>query len=286
MSTVAVLGTGLLGSGFAENLLRRNEDVVVWNRTQSKTEPLVALGATAATSPGEAVANADRVHLALTADHAGDSVTEAALPSLRPGTYLIDHSTNRPDAVAERYQHLRAKGVNYVPAPVFMSPANARDASGLMLLSATDEDAAALVPILQTMTARVWHVGEQPDQAATLKLCGNGALIGFAGVIGDLFAVAQARGLPPEAVLELFEQFPVGNFLPYIGKRIMASDEMDASFELTMARKDLRLMVETGGARHMSALPGVGRSMDAAIEQGRGQQDYGCFAWPGRPSRG
>ncbi|MFK7927404.1 MAG: NAD(P)-dependent oxidoreductase [Myxococcota bacterium] len=285
MSTVAVLGTGLLGSGFAQNLLQRGETVVVWNRTASKTEALVALGATAAASPSKAVASADRVHLVLTADSAVDAVIEAALPGLKPGTYLIDHSTNRPDAVAERYERLRAAGVNYVPAPVFMSPANARDASGLMLLSATADEAATLMPILETMTGRVWHVGERADQAATLKLCGNGALIGFAGVIGDLYAVAQARGLEPSAVLELFEQFPVGNFVPYIGKRILASDNMDASFELTMARKDVRLMVETGGEPNMSALPGVGRSMDAAIEQGRGQQDYGSFAWPGRPSR-
>lgn len=285
MSTVAVLGTGLLGSGFALNLIDRGEDVVVYNRTRSKLEPLVAAGARAADTAAEAARGADRVHLVLTADTAVEAVIDGARPGLSADTWLVDHSTNAPAAVAERYPRLRGEGVRYVPAPVFMSPSNAREASGLMLLSATDADAAALVPLLQTMTGRVWHVGAQPDLAATFKLCGNGALIGFAGVLGDLLAVGQARGLSGEQVLTLLEQFPLGTYLPYIGKRIMASDDMDASFELSMARKDVRLMIETAGEPNLTALPGVAQAMDAAIDQGRGQADYGAFAWPGRPSR-
>ncbi|MFN7145740.1 MAG: NAD(P)-binding domain-containing protein, partial [Myxococcota bacterium] len=71
--TIAVLGTGLLGSGMVENLLAKGERVVVWNRTAAKLAPLVETGAVAAATPAEAVRGAERVHLVLTADDAVDA---------------------------------------------------------------------------------------------------------------------------------------------------------------------------------------------------------------------
>ena len=70
MDTVAVLGMGLLGRGFAENLLEKGHAVRVWNRTASRCAPVVEAGATLAESPAAAVEGADRVHLVLKADAA------------------------------------------------------------------------------------------------------------------------------------------------------------------------------------------------------------------------
>ena len=58
MATVALLGTGLLGSAFVEALLRNGHTVRVWNRTAAKAAPLVALGATLSATPAEAVTGA------------------------------------------------------------------------------------------------------------------------------------------------------------------------------------------------------------------------------------
>ncbi len=80
MGHVALIGTGLLGSGFAQNLLQKGHAVAVWNRTRSKAEALGALGARVAESPADAVKGAARVHLVLTADDAVDEVMDALLP--------------------------------------------------------------------------------------------------------------------------------------------------------------------------------------------------------------
>ena len=56
MNTVAVLGAGLLGAGFVENLLGKGVAVRVWNRTAARLAPLVETGAGAAATPAEAVA--------------------------------------------------------------------------------------------------------------------------------------------------------------------------------------------------------------------------------------
>jgi 3-hydroxyisobutyrate dehydrogenase-like beta-hydroxyacid dehydrogenase len=277
MDTVAVLGAGLLGSGFVENLLSKGMSVRVWNRTASKLAPLVERGAVLAASPADAVAGVSRVHLILAEDTAVDAVVDALRPGLAAGVPIFDHSTNLPDKVAARFARLRADGVRYLHCPVFMAPSNARGATGLMLVAGPAADVAEFMPALSTMTGSVWHVGERPELAAIHKLLGNGMLISFSGVMGDTLAIAAAQGLGPDAVSELLAHFNPGANLGGITQRVVRSDTASASFTLEMARKDVRLMLETGGPG-LTVLPGVAARMDEAIAEGMGGKDYAAFA--------
>ena len=72
MATVAVLGTGLLGSGMVENLLNKGDSVRIWNRSREKLAPLIERGAVTADSPSKCVAGCERVHLVLSEDTAVD----------------------------------------------------------------------------------------------------------------------------------------------------------------------------------------------------------------------
>ncbi len=280
MATIAVLGAGLLGSGFVENLLAKGERVVVWNRTASKLAPLLEKGAVAAATPADAVRGAERVHLVLTADDAVDATIAALRPGLGEGVPVIDHSTNLPARVAERFARLRGEGVRYLHAPVFMSPQNARDAAGIMLVAGPTAEVEALTPALARMTGKVWHVGERPDLAAVHKLNGNAAFIALAGIVRDLFAIGAAEGVEPAEVLKLFDQFNPGSGLPFMGKRVAAGGPVPPSFELKMARKDVRLMIETAGAERLAVLPGIAAAMDDAITRGLGDQNFTVFAAP------
>jgi 3-hydroxyisobutyrate dehydrogenase-like beta-hydroxyacid dehydrogenase len=58
---IAVLGLGNMGSALANALLSHNNEVTVWNRTESKAEPLVASGASLAASPVIAVAECETI---------------------------------------------------------------------------------------------------------------------------------------------------------------------------------------------------------------------------------
>lgn len=283
MDRICVLGAGLLGSGMVENLLVKGHEVMVWNRTAAKLAPLVALGATAADSPAAAVAGAARVHLVLSEDDAVDATLAAAGSALSPGQPLLDHSTNLPPRVAARFDRLRAAGLNYLPAPVFMGPQNGREGSGLMLIAGPTAEVEALRPALLEMTGKLWHVGERPDLAAVHKLVGNAVLISLAATMGDVLALGQAQGLDPDAVMSLFEVFKPGHALPFIGKRVAQAGQGPASFELSMARKDVRLMIEAaGGPDGLVVLPATARAMDAALAKGHAQEDFAIFAWPDR----
>jgi len=85
MATVAFLGTGLLGSGMVEGMLRRGDSVTVWNRTAAKARALEPLGATVAATPADAVVGADHVHMTLPDDGVVDDVSSAIAPRLKPG---------------------------------------------------------------------------------------------------------------------------------------------------------------------------------------------------------
>lgn len=283
MSHVALLGTGLLGSGMAEHMIRRGEPVVVWNRTPEKTAPLVAMGARVAASPEEAVIGASRVHLVLSADKAVDAVIGAMFDSIHEGAFLFDHSTNAPGRVAERHDRLRGLGIRYVPAPVFMSPHDGKEGTGLMLVASEPEEFLEIEPLLSPMTGRLWHVGARSDLAAIYKICGNGVLLALAGTMGDLFRIGEANDLTPDQILALFDMFKPGAALPFIGRRVASATQNPPSFELGMARKDVGLMIEAaGGPAGLSVLPGVAASMDQAIAEGLGDRDFAIFARPGR----
>lgn len=279
MAIVAVMGAGLLGTGFVENLLTKGHTVRVWNRTAEKLAPLVAKGAVAAASPAEAVSGAERVHLILAEDSAVDAVIDALRPGLGAGVPIVDHSTNLPEKVAARFVYLGREGVTYLHAPVFMSPANARDAMGLMMIAGPKDVVDAVSPALATMTGKLWHVGERPDKAAVFKLAGNAVLVGLTGVMGDVLAIGAGRGMEPSEILALFDVFKPGTMVGFFGQRIAKAGEGPASFELSMARKDVRLMMECAGEpTALTVLPALASAMDQAIEAGKGQQDFAVFA--------
>src|SRR5258706_561202 len=108
---IAVLGTGLLGSGFTRALVRAGESVHVWNRTAEKASALEAFGAHPFASPADAVRGAARIHVVLSDDAAVDSVLAAA--QLAPQAFVIDHSTTSTTGVLERTARWRAAGVTY-----------------------------------------------------------------------------------------------------------------------------------------------------------------------------
>ena len=281
MDTIAVLGMGLLGRGFAENLLNLGHPVRVWNRTPERCEPLVKLGAVAPSTPAEAVAGATRVHLVLAADAAVDAVIEALRPSLAEGVCIVDHSTNLPAGVAERAPRLRRDGIRYMHAPVFMGPANSRGATGLMLLCGPAEDEAALRPALQTMTGRVLYLGTDVDKAAKIKITGNGMLVMMIAAMGDLFRMGESAGLTTDDVLALFDEFSPTP--AQMGRRGLAASDQPVGFSLEMARKDVRLMLETAGdSAGLTVLPAVATAMDRAIAAGRGDEDFSSLADPRR----
>jgi 3-hydroxyisobutyrate dehydrogenase len=277
MAKVAFLGTGLLGSAMAEGMLRRGDAVTVWNRTASKARALEGAGAVVANTPAEAVAGADRVHMTFSDDSVVDRMMDEYVPHLKRGALVVDHTTTAPRATADRYGRMRRDGVKFVHAPVFMSPQMARDGVGLMMTSCGQALFDEAHATLQKMSGDLWHLGDDPARAAAYKLFGNSMIFVIVAGIADVFAMAKGLGIPAAEAMQVFSRFQPGGVINARGLK-MARRDFSASFELTMARKDLRLMLEAAGGQPTPVLSAIADSMDAAIADGHGREDLGALA--------
>jgi len=276
MSKIAFLGTGLLGSGMVENLLRRGNDVTVWNRTESKARALETFGARVAGTPEESVAGVERVHMALSDDAAVDAMLDR-IREVAGSAVVVDHTTTSPAGTKERLPRAAGGGMKFVHAPVFMSPQMCRDATGLMLVSGPQAIVDSIRPSLEQMTGEVWYFGERGDLAAAYKIFGNSMMFTITAGIADVLAMARNVGVSPTDAAALFSKFRIGGIVPMRAEK-MAQGDLSATFELTMARKDIRLMIEAAGSEPLTVLPAIAARMDEAIAAGHGKDDMGAIA--------
>jgi 3-hydroxyisobutyrate dehydrogenase len=275
--TIALLGTGLLGSGMVKRFLARGKDVTVWNRTEAKARVLEKDGAKVATSPTDAVTHADHVHIVLPEDKIVDALLEQIAPGLKKNAIVIDHSTTLPEGTRKRAEYLRGRGVRFVHAPVFMSPQMAAEGGGLIVISGLRADYEDAREELQGMTGEAWYLGERPDLAAAFKLFGNAMLFAVNGGLADIFTMARANGIEPRETLELFNHFKLLSGIAMRGERMASGNTAPASFELSMARKDVRLMTEAARGEPLLVLPAIGKRMDEVIAEGRGTHDLAAI---------
>jgi 3-hydroxyisobutyrate dehydrogenase-like beta-hydroxyacid dehydrogenase len=274
--TIAFLGTGLMGSGFVRGLLARGHEVAVWNRTADRARPLAAAGARLAASPAEAASGAERIYLSLSDDEAVDAVLAAALPA--SDAPIVDFTTTAPSPTRARAARLAATGRRFLHAPVFMAPENARLAQGLMLAAGPEDVFAAQRPELEAMTGRVWYLGAEPGRAAAFKLFGNAMFFAVVSGFADVLEVARAAGIAPPDVMELFAHLDPSRQIGFRGAKMVRGD-FSPTFELKMARKDVRLAVETAGPdARLAILPAIAARMDELISRGHGADDLGVLA--------
>ena len=298
---IAFLGMGLLGSNFVRAMRRRGTDaqgggasdggppdVNVWNRTPARARALEGAGARAFDDPAEAVRGATRVHLALSDDAAVDEVLERALPGLAHGATdgvgrgvaIVDHTTCSPAGTAARAKRWAERGFVFQHAPVFMGPQNALDRTGMMLASGDRAQFDELAPELAKMTGKVLYLGSQPERAAAFKLFGNLFLMSMTAGIADLLALAKALGVKPAEAASLFESFNPGATMGARMQRIIAGDHGNPSWELGMARKDARLMLEAAEAANvkLALVPAIAAEMDRWIALGHAHDDWTVIA--------
>ena len=277
MAHIAFLGTGLLGSAFAEAAAKRGDTVAAWNRSPDKVLALAGFGVEAAATPAAAVRGAARVHLVLKDDAVVEEVIAAARSGLSADAILIDHSTTLPNLTAARAARLQAQGVRYLHCPVFMGPPAARNAQGVMMAAGPKALFESVRADLARMTGRLDYLGERADLAAVDKLLGNAMIIGTWAVMADVLTLAKACGVDGKDAVGLLGAIDMNAMVARRGTT-MAAGDFTPNFELAMARKDVQLMLEASGALPTAVLPAVAARMDRLIAAGHGARDSGVLA--------
>jgi 3-hydroxyisobutyrate dehydrogenase len=276
MAKIAVLGTGLIGAALAEAAVRRGDEVKAWNRTAAKARVLETVGVRAMDAASEAVNGAERVHVALSDDAAVDAVIAECERAIGEAV-IVDHTTASPHGTRARSERLEAKGIAYLHVPVFMSPSMCRAGGGIMLASGPPAVYERVAGALAAMTGKVHYLGERRDLAAAYKLFGNAMIISITAGLADVYTMAKALDIDATDAHGLFSIFDPSGNLKMRGKS-MAEGRFAASFELTMARKDVRLMIDAAGSGPLAVLPGIAARIDALLERGHGGDDLGALA--------
>ena len=277
---IAFLGMGLLGSNFVRALRRRGDEVRVWNRSPERARALAADGATVFENAAEAVRGARRIHLTLSDDASVDDVLEQARPGLDRDAVIVDHTTTSPNGTGERARRWAGRGIAFQHAPVFMGPVNALESTGVMLASGDRDRFERLEPALSQMTGKLVYLGPDPQRAAAFKLLGNSFLMFLTSGFSDFFALAKSFGVPPSEAATLFKFFNPGVTIPGRLERVLNAKWSEPSWELSMARKDARLMID-GAAQAgvpLAVLPAIATLMDQFIERGHGHDDWTVIA--------
>jgi 3-hydroxyisobutyrate dehydrogenase len=275
---VSFLGLGAMGSRMAGNLIKAGYLVTVWNRSEGPIQALKSQGALSATTPREAVKNAEFVFSMVRDDPASRSVwtdsQSGALFGMQANAIAIDSSTLSPDWTRELSKLCESHGVSFLEAPVAGSRPQA-DAGQLIYF--IGGDAATLEsarPLLATMGASIHHAGLVGD-AAIVKLFVN-ALFGLqvAG-IAELLGMVRNAGLDPAKALEIVGSTPVASPAVKAAGSAMLAQNFAPMFPIELVKKDFEYFLQTA-KRAQSTTPlmeVVHTVLSTATQQGLGQSN-------------
>lgn len=275
MTSVAVLGTGIMGAGMTRSLLREGLDVTVWNRSAEKAKPLADDGATVADSAADAVAGADVVITMLFDIEPVLAVMADAAGSLREGAVWVQASTVGVEGTRRVEAFAAEHGIDVLDAPVLGTKAPAENGKLVILASGPSALREKVAPAFDAMGTRTQWVSETLGDASKLKLAVNAWIGVMVNGTAQSIALARGLGLDPQQFLDAVDGQAVDSPYVQLKGKAMITGDYTPSFELDGVIKDTDLirdaMAEAGTATTLA--DAVADRLAAASAQGHGAED-------------
>ena len=271
MSTVAFLGTGIMGFPMARHIAAAGIEVRAWNRTRTKVEPLAADGVTVAESPAQAAEGAD-VLVTMLAD--ADAVA-ASVAGVRDVPVWAQMSTVGIEPTDRLHALADELGMVYVDAPVLGTKKPAEDAQLVVLAAGPPEVRERLAPIFDAMARETRWLDDAPGAATRLKVVLNHWILGLTENIGETIAFSRALGVDPAEVLSTVKGGAMDT--PYLHTKgnAIVNQALDASFPLSLAVKDADLVLQAArdAGIGLPLIEVAKRQFERAVELGHGDED-------------
>ena len=271
---VAFLGLGIMGRPMAANMAKAGHEVTVWNRTPGKEVE----GARTASSPAEAARGVEVVWMCVSDTNAVEQVLfgpQGVDESLAAGMIVVDSSTISPSATRRFAEKVRAKGAQYVDAPVTGSKVAAEAGTLLFMVGGEEFAIEALKPLFAATGKKIFRMGEtSKGEAAKLVMNLQIALIyeGFA----EALTLATKLGVETETLLPLVMASMVKSGVVEYKAPFVLNRDFTPNFPLRLMHKDLRLALEAAKEARVK-LPGletVEEIYEMATEDGHQDLDY------------
>jgi 3-hydroxyisobutyrate dehydrogenase-like beta-hydroxyacid dehydrogenase len=270
-----------MGTPMATNLAKAGFPLTVWNRTATKTAPLLRHGAKPGKSPVHVAAEVEVIITMLATPQDVESVVlgpEGVLEGLTPGSVLIDMSTVSPATSRKLAGAVTTKQAEFLDAPVVGSKGPAAEGALVILVGGLPTTLARCRPVLAAMGTTILHAGGV-GMGSALKLATNLMLAHLVAGFAEALLLVERAGLDPQRYLEVLEASPFRSPWYRTKGAGMLRRDFTIHFALAHMRKDLALMRELA-SEVKAALP-VTRVVEQLFAQaeaaGRSELDYSAI---------
>lgn len=275
---IGFIGLGLMGRPMAANLLKAGFPVTVWNRTASRTEPLVAQGARAAATPREAAAAADVLITIVSDPPALEQVLggeQGALAGLQRGSVLVDSSTVSPVLARSVASACAERGIQFLDAPVTGGTWGAEKGELVFMVGGPAETLSRVEPVLGALGKRWFHLGPH-GAGQTVKLAMNMLFALEVDALAEALALATAGGVPGEKLVEVMQSSMGRAPVLDVKAPMLLKHEYPPSFPLRLMHKDLTLALELAKQLGVSLPAGAAarEAYDSVLRAAHEDLDY------------
>lgn len=258
MKTIGFIGTGVMGRSMARHLLDAGHSVNVFNRTRSKSEPLVSAGAVWHESIGSVAQHSDVIITIVGFPSDVESIylgDDGIIAHAKPGALLIDMTTSSPDLAMRIAEEAGKKEMQTLDAPVSGGDVGAREARLSIMVGGEKEAFDCARSIFDTMGKNIVYQGPAGSGQHT-KMCNQIAIAAGMVAICEAMTYAKKAGLDPFTVLQSIESGAAGSWsLSNLAPRFLKEDYAPG-FYVKHFIKDMRIALDSAERMNLE-LPGL-----------------------------
>ena len=287
---VAVIGTGIMGSAMARNLVRAGLRTTVWDRSAAAASPPADAGAMVAPSVPTAVAGAHVMITMLPTAAVVNSVIfgEGVADALPDGCVWAQMGTiGVPETLSIRDQLAAHRpGVLFVDAPVSGSKGPAEQGQPLILASGPATAAEVTGPVFDVIGRKTVWLGEA-GRGSQMKVVVNAYMSILIEGVAETMELADRLAIGHAQLAEVIEGGPLD--APIADAKFHKMDRRDyaAEFPLEWALKDVDLALGAADGGDLPLLAALSRQWHTAVDTGHGREDISAARLAlGRPGAG
>jgi 3-hydroxyisobutyrate dehydrogenase-like beta-hydroxyacid dehydrogenase len=244
VTRLGFVGLGKMGSRMSANLLKAGFEVIVYNRTPDRMRDLIAAGAQPASSVRDVTERSDMVLACLGTVGASEDVflgPDGIVAHARPGQILIDHSTTARLTAETIARAARARGADFLDAPISGGPEGAANATLTIMVGGDAKTFSRAQAVLQAMGRHVRLVGG-PGSGCVAKLVNQALTAVHTAAAAEAMALAVKAGADPAMLLDIVStSFGQSRMLERSAPRFFARD-FSAATQVQRLSQDLALV--------------------------------------------
>jgi 3-hydroxyisobutyrate dehydrogenase len=274
---ISVIGAGLMGGAIARKLFEHKNDVIAYNRTKEKLEPLKSIGVKIAETPAEAVENSEVVILMLADANAINSVmiNENVLEKVK-GKLVIQMGTILPEESKSFQKIFTENMAEYFEAPVLGSIPQILNENLIVLVGSSKDQFEKHKHIFSAFSKEIYHIGEI-GQAAAIKLAFNNLIASLIPAFSLSFGILKKSGVNPEIFMEILRKSAL--YAPTFDSKlpmILSEDFSKANFPAKHMLKDGRLIEKFASQLNLNTkvINALNTVIEEAVNSGYADQDY------------